>query len=125
MESDVVLEIYEYAVASQLSDSALVGVKARTFVERAAGIQARAVVTTFTVPGNRLAEYRYPRDWWQALKGRFAPQWALRRWPAREIVVEARALYPMLKIPDTTDSWATIRFEEHDWRHTSRRLAGR
>ena len=47
-------------------------------------------------------EVRYPEDWWQALKERWFPKWALRRWPVKEEVVQlvARELYPKVKLPD-------------------------
>uniref|UniRef100_A0A6M3L0X3 Uncharacterized protein n=1 Tax=viral metagenome TaxID=1070528 RepID=A0A6M3L0X3_9ZZZZ len=43
----------------------------------------------------------YPSDWWQALKERWFPKWALRRWPVRHTTVElkAQALYPSLVLP--------------------------
>lgn len=31
-------------------------------------------------------EIRYPADWWQAVKQRWFPEWALRRWPVVEQV---------------------------------------
>lgn len=44
---------------------------------------------------------RYPRDWWQAVKARWFPAWALRRWPVVETVhtVMAQALLPSLQVP--------------------------
>lgn len=49
-------------------------------------------------------EIRVPRDWWQALKQRWFPKWALRRWPVVETVHEIsfKVLYPYFKakIPD-------------------------
>jgi len=103
-----ILQVYEYAVQSRLGDGLLRSVNAHTVVERMGRLQAQAVTTTFTVPGEQLAEYRYPRDWWQAVKARFGPQWALRRWPVVETVVTAKALYPRLSLPAEE---ATIRFE--------------
>lgn len=45
---------------------------------------------------------RYPADWWQAFKRRFFPRWALRRWPALEVVKTMRlyAWYPDVMVPD-------------------------
>lgn len=40
----------------------------------------------------------YPKDWWQAFKARWFPQWALRRWPVKERrvewVVDIKCAYP-------------------------------
>ena len=43
---------------------------------------------------------KYPADWRQSLKERFAPAWFLKRWPVvyKHIDIVARALYP--KIPN-------------------------
>lgn len=49
--------------------------------------------------GERVVEW--PADWWQALKDRWFPRWALARWPvvhARE-TIEARDLFPHLAVP--------------------------
>ena len=109
---EVLLQRFEYGVQVVLSRRMLRGVEVDIAVDRITEIMGYVVAGTFRVPGERLAEYRYPRDWWQAVKARFAPHWALARWPVAETVVEARALYPMLSIPDTGDAWGTIRFEE-------------
>lgn len=44
---------------------------------------------------------RYPADWWQALKARFAPRWFRRRWPVKEAEwsVQVRELFPGIAIP--------------------------
>ena len=53
----------------------------------------------YSVVGEVLDTIRYPADWWQALKKRFAPRWFLARWPVVHTVVEARAYYPKLALP--------------------------
>ena len=46
---------------------------------------AHSVVNTFgwrmAIPVVELANQRFPRDWWESVKERFAPGWFLRRWP--------------------------------------------
>ena len=44
-----------------------------------------------------LAEY--PSTWWDAVKLRFFPAWALRRWPAVMNRIDGEILYPMIAIP--------------------------
>jgi len=109
--NEVILERFEYGIQSMLSERRLTSVAASYDILHSVELNALAIYVTFTVPGQRLAEYRYPRDWWQAARARFSPRWMLRKWPVAETVVEARALYPMLAIPDTDDAWATIKFE--------------
>jgi hypothetical protein len=43
--------------------------------------------------------FQWPRDWWEAVKERFAPQWLLARWPViyRKERVEFREIYPDFK----------------------------
>lgn len=51
--------------------------------------------------GNKLVdlEFQYPKDWWQAIKDRFAPRWFRYRWPVKWHVVQVYAaqLYPEFK----------------------------
>ncbi len=55
----------------------------------------------------------YPRDWWEAVKERFAPAWALRRWPVRKIAhtYVCHDIPKNLPIPDHYGP--TIRIAEH------------
>ena len=49
-------------------------------------------------------EIEYPRDWWQAVKERFAPRWFLERWPVEYTahVIDVHAIYPSFRpaVPD-------------------------
>lgn len=50
-----------------------------------------------------LQEIRYPATWWDAVKLRWFPAWALKRWPARWVEYRAitQDLYPQIKVlPD-------------------------
>ena len=40
--------------------------------------------------------FSYPLTWWDAFKLRWAPQWALKRWPAQKktTTIKVKALYP-------------------------------
>lgn len=46
----------------------------------------------------RTDAHEYPESWWDAVKARWFPAWALRRWPARFVRVEVTSgiLYPAL-----------------------------
>jgi hypothetical protein len=43
---------------------------------------------------------KYPANWWEAVKERFAPAWALKRWPVRYRVWEPFVIYPQIKLPN-------------------------
>lgn len=45
-------------------------------------------------------EFKYPEDWFQAVKERFFPKWLLKRYPVKYITkcLEARAVYPRLSL---------------------------
>ena len=47
-------------------------------------------------------ECRYPTDWKQAIKERFAPAWFKQWWPVRYMSVKltARAVYPKIALSD-------------------------
>jgi len=46
-------------------------------------------------------DVRYPADWREAVKERWLPEWAKRRWPVRYVQVSlvARELYPHMSLP--------------------------
>ena len=46
-------------------------------------------------------ECQWPADWWQALKERWFPAWAKKRWPIeyKRVVITARELYPQMAFP--------------------------
>lgn len=58
----------------------------------------------------------YPRDWWEAVKERFAPVWFTRRYPIRYIdhSVKAYALAEKVLIPKELGT-ATIHIIESQW----------
>jgi hypothetical protein len=39
----------------------------------------------------------FPRDWWQAVKERFAPRWFRRRWPVAYDRYDAEMVFPQCK----------------------------
>jgi hypothetical protein len=45
-------------------------------------------------------DVKYPSDWWQAFKERWAPKWAKKRWPVEYQYhrYELKALYPEFKV---------------------------
>ncbi len=47
-----------------------------------------------------LETIEYPADWWQAIKARWLPGWAKRRWPLRMRHYEINAYYPTLRDPE-------------------------
>jgi hypothetical protein len=54
---------------------------------------------------------RYPKDWWEAVKARFAPGWFLKRYPVQWSVIDMEVLYPKVAIPRLQH---TIRLVQYD-----------
>ena len=56
-------------------------------------------------------EVKYPEDWWQAFKQRWAPGWFLRRWPVQyhHKVYCAAAFLPNCPIPE--HGLGTLRYD--------------
>lgn len=69
--------------------------------------------------GERAGRYTFtaPSDWWQALRERWWPRWALTRWPVkyRREVIEVTAIYPDLKISLPEDAKALVIQRVDDW----------
>lgn len=61
-------------------------------------------------------EIKYPRDWLESLKERFAPQWLLRRWPIiyQKHVIKHKVTYPRLLKDIRPDYGETLRLMIHD-----------
>jgi hypothetical protein len=58
---------------------------------------------------------RYPYGWWDAIKARWFPKWAKRKWPVsmRVHLIDVKALYP--SIPEIPDHPHVINFYHGDW----------
>jgi hypothetical protein len=63
---------------------------------RAYRIHVRAFFTR-TMPD--VAEESFPDDWWQAVKDRWFPAWAKRRWPVRRRIVRMERFGAYPEIP--------------------------
>ena len=46
----------------------------------------------------QLEEIKYPRDWWQAIKDRWFPNWLKERYPVIYTIVDVKAKYPKYKL---------------------------
>lgn len=60
----------------------------------------------------------YPRDWWEALKLRFAPMWFTRHYPVyyHSVVFSAKTLFPDLRLPSNMRTLHILeRQEDNDW----------
>jgi len=57
---------------------------------------------------------RYPKDWKEAVKERFFPEWALKRWPVRYTVkvFDVRVVYPMIALPREQHYISTVDLRE-------------
>jgi hypothetical protein len=41
------------------------------------------------LPFDKICIYhKYPKDWWEALKERWFPEWAKKRWPVEYVVID-------------------------------------
>ena len=61
-------------------------------------------------------EHQWPADWWQAVKERWFPAWAKKRWPIkyRHVRILARELYPKMRFEP--DAFArTIAVSKSEW----------
>lgn len=95
----VILEKLQIASQQHLSKHALMG--ARVDVVREAVdemvVQLKAYVWSEQLDRQ---EIKYPRDWRQAFKERWFPDWAKRRWPVvyTHHIFDLKAIYPDIKV---------------------------
>ena len=55
----------------------------RTFVPQNMAALVLQIHSLFAAENLEAKTVQYPADWWEALKARWFPAWALRRWPVR------------------------------------------
>lgn len=67
-------------------------------------LRATTINSFMRLAGQRFPEKRfeYPSTWWDALKERWYPAWALRRWPAARTVVtwSPKVVYPLIALTE-------------------------
>lgn len=107
MTEDIVLEQITYAVRRSIdrkmvedTDLDIPSYHLHRWVELASEryvLEMRMILLGKT---NQEARVKYPADWKQAIKERFAPAWALNRWPVKytEVVITAKELYPSIPV---------------------------
>lgn len=99
-ENTVTLDVEKFVTAMSLSDELL----ADTHFDVYQMVTHHVVRSWREILSQKLdkIEADYPTDWWEAVKARWFPRWALRRWPVRMTHIElvAQALYPDIAIPD-------------------------
>lgn len=63
-------------------------------------------------------DIRYPADWWEAVKERWAPRWFLRRWPVRyrHFDVSVYHTYPGLTVREERPTLRVSHFTHTDKR---------
>ena len=100
-----ILERYQFGVGQRFSRTrltAIANVDLSTAIDY--DLDALQVKLVANVLTERLTvvETRHPADWWEAIKDRWFPAWALRRWPVRWAVFRLDPLvhYPTIPLPD-------------------------
>lgn len=95
----VELERVQIGVEAMFSND-LLGMKAKVTMDEMIGhhirVQMRGFLWGRTIQRHRA---RYPQDWVEALKERFAPAWLCRRWPIKYLTIDfnLKAIYPTLR----------------------------
>ena len=83
----LVLQKIKLAATASISKDCLHDVLGNAEFKLAAGWMADILVgkmTSYVLGMNeQRITARWPADWWQAVRRRFAPGWCLRRWPVR------------------------------------------
>ena len=95
-------------------------------------LDARAEILTDVLPSQMIIKLRgylwgedlpektisYPADWWQALKARWFPPWALKRWPVVRTVhhIKFSVYYPNFRVAMPKEKW---RLNLSTWEETT------
>lgn len=98
----ILLEQCRIALATQISDEALLSLQVETYPDFARA--ATNALATFNVWGERpdTAEHswvdHHPATPWQHFKRRRFPDWALRRWPVRTLPVKRTIVFGLQRL---------------------------
>lgn len=97
----VVLERLQHHMTSALNGELLRNCRSDTFL--APHFDGVITQLLLSVMGQHveMIKVEYPRDWWQAFKERWFPNWWLRRWPAEMTyrTLAADVVYPKIELP--------------------------
>jgi hypothetical protein len=83
------------------------------YITRMAEYEVNAYV--WSQDAGKKVEFKYPADWWQAVKERFSPKWFTKKYPVvyitKTFIVKAtypdlniQACEPVLRLIETTDN---------------------
>jgi hypothetical protein len=96
-----VLDVIRYGCAVRMSEEC--GFNLHKFdVAYEVDHLTRNIVFAFNafIAGEKLRTITYPTTWWDAVKERWFPEWALKKWPVNRTCFQIDALYPEMAIPD-------------------------
>lgn len=93
----VVLERFKFFAQASIDDSFLQDVEVYQMADRL----AHQTVLRFKadILGQKLNTVKYPANWKEAFKERWAPKWFLKKYPVKYSYIEVKALYPQLHLP--------------------------
>ncbi len=103
MDSDVLLRDFKFYLAARVTDEFLAN-PVDTEIRQIADTMGSQIISTFSVAGDTMDRRSWPSTWWDAVKERWYPKWALRLSPARHEYIEVRAYYPLVKLPKETNT---------------------
>jgi hypothetical protein len=99
---DVQLDVIELGAELRVSEKLRLDIKWEEEFEPF--FKGRLLHSYMALAGQRFEPVRveYPADWWQALKARWFPAWAARRWPVRYHTVSwsPEVVYPLIALPE-------------------------
>jgi hypothetical protein len=95
---EVILKKIEIGMNRAFTNEYLMNVKTYTDYDVLSG--TTQVSVRGYIWGEELVDVSFPRDWWQAFKDRWFPQWLKRRFPVMKTRIEGMAYFPKLQLPD-------------------------
>lgn len=103
----VLLEHLQVCITKVVSEQELMSgrVEVPMLMARMDARELVARLCYFMAGQKEVCEQRWPADWWEALKQRFAPAWFVQRWPVREAVFAVDAWRLWQNTPAMPDAW--------------------
>ena len=80
----------------------------QSIVNNTIEVQLRGFLYSEATPAKKTI--KHPSDWWQSLKERWFPLWALKRWPVKYTVhdISFKVLYPDFRPQLAGQKWCAV-----------------
>lgn len=102
-DTDAILREYKIYMAARISND-IIANEIKYALRPMADSFSYQLTAMLGVAGDEMDFREWPTTWWDAFKKRWYPMLAIRRWPYHMSRIEVRTYYPLVKLPEMTNT---------------------